>query len=152
MKTSKLIARLLAMLGFGAAAVGCEGLLMYGSPYSEFDLNGRVTDEAGSPVRDIKIVLKPDADSEHEMGVAISDANGVFRIYLEHDGGRRSGVAVIAEDIDGDKNGGEFAPQTLEIEIEPSEYKGGDGDWDDGRVTKTAEFTLTLKSQGDENE
>jgi putative lipoprotein (rSAM/lipoprotein system) len=149
MNTAKLTAALLALLGF----TRCEhiGTMEYGMPHASFEIKGVVTDEAGEPVRDIKISVRDAAPdrSEGEVGVGITNAYGYYSVDGSWFGG--SDLVVAVEDIDGDKNGGEFAPQDRELKIEEEDYVGGEG-WNRGTVTKTADFEISLKPSGDENE
>jgi putative lipoprotein (rSAM/lipoprotein system) len=157
MKTSKLISGLLTLLGFGAAMAGCSkmyappddggGMSMYGTPTASFEVKGRVTDDSGDPVRDIKIVVKEDAAYDYEIGVGITDAHGYYSVRGSWSGSNSFNIAT--EDIDGEKNGGEFATESVEIEIKKEDYIGGEG-WNRGKVTKNADFELELKSQEDE--
>ena len=150
--TGKIIAGLLALIGFA----GCDSngsQLEYGSPHADFEIKGRVVNEAGDPIRDVKIVVT-DADNGgykgREVGVGITDSRGSYTVsggWFGH-----PSLTVSAEDIDGEMNGGEFAEKEQEFDLKPEDYVGGDGNWYDGKVTKTADFTLTLKSQENENE
>lgn len=54
-----ILSTLIGMLGFS----GCGNIFepqadMYGSPYAEFELKGKVTDEKGNPVKDALISMK----------------------------------------------------------------------------------------------
>jgi putative lipoprotein (rSAM/lipoprotein system) len=157
-KLTKIITGLLALLGFAGCGDdgddgggGGDGRMEYGTPYASFDIKGKVTDEAGDPVEDIKVVIRDAniSDPEYSLAVGITDARGYYSI-----GGGWFGddtLTVSVEDIDGDKNGGEFASETVELEIEEEDYVGGD-DWDRGKVTKTADFELELKTQENADE
>ena len=152
MKPSKMITALLALLGFA----GCDdigGMVEYGQPHADFEIKGRVVDEAGNAIRDIKIVVS-DADKGaykgREVGVGITDSYGSYRVSGGWFGD--PSLTVAAEDIDGDKNGGDFAGKEQKLKLESDDYVGGDGRWYDGKVTKTADFILTLKPQKDEDE
>lgn len=150
MKINKLIAWLLAVSGF----TGCEtiggGRVMYGTPHATFEVKGVVTDEAGEPVRDIKIVVT-DGDKNRydgELTVGITDGSGNYRMVGSWFGG--SDLVVTTEDIDVDKNGGEFEAGVLELKVESGDYVGGEG-WNRGSVTKTADLELTLKTETDDD-
>ena len=49
-------ALLLSILGLGG---GCEVIepVMYGSPYAHYSVKGTVTDEKGSPIKDLEVRL-----------------------------------------------------------------------------------------------
>jgi putative lipoprotein (rSAM/lipoprotein system) len=156
MKTGRIITGLLALLGFSGCNVffdddGGGSKLMYGSPRADFEIKGRVTDADGDPVRDIKIVVGSTDSAGYEFGVGITDAHGFYRV-TGGDWFGGSDITVAAEDIDGDKNGGDFAAGTVKVEVKGEDYIGGDDDWYMGKFTKTVDFELQLKSEDGEGE
>ena len=57
----KLIYFLMTLLGFGAAAVGCEGgnfnqVAAYGAPYVVYRVSARVVDGEGTPIKGIALM------------------------------------------------------------------------------------------------
>ncbi len=151
--TSRLIAGILALLGFSGCHISINdddgGMYMYGTPTARFEIKGRVTDRAGDPVKDIKMIVKSPGNSEYELGVGITNSFGYYSVDGIWPGGQS--LNVVAEDIDGDKNGGEFATKDRMIRIESTDYVGGEG-WNRGKVIKTADFTLAIKPQEGETE
>ena len=151
MKASRIITGLLALLGF----TGCHieiggGRVEYGTPHATFEVKGRVTDSDGDPVRDIKVVVgDPRGGDGFEYGVGITDASGRYEVTGGWFGG--SDLSVVAEDIDGDKNGGDFETESRVLRIDGDDYVGGRG-WFRGKVTKKADFELESKSQENEDE
>ncbi len=144
MKANRLITRLLALLGF-VAVTGCERV-EYGSPHAEFELKGKVVDAVGEPVKDIAVKIVAGANAEYELmlGRGTTDDDGDYIISSGAIYGRAA-VVVVAEDVDGDENGGNFVTKTQVVEVKRSDFIGGDGNWNLGKATKTLDFTLTEK-------
>ena len=157
MKTGRIIVWLMGLLGFGVTQVSCimygpPAPAEYGMPHANFEVKGRVVDEDGDPIRDIKIVVTDAGNGGHEgseVGVGLTDSRGSYTVSGSWFG--HSPLTVSVEDIDGEENGGEFAEKEQVFNLKPSDYVGGDG-WYEGKVTKTADFTLTLKPQEGESE
>lgn len=146
MKATKIISWALALLGFSACGDDDNGggMVMYGVPSAQFRLDGSVTDEAGKPVRDIKIAVQDPENDGLGEAVGLTDAYGRYSIATEMFPSQH--LEVTAIDIDGSNNG-EFETGSQTLEIKPEDYVGGDG-WFIGTVYKTADFVLEPK--GDE--
>ena len=149
MKTTTIIAGLLALSGFA----GCDNTIADDnrSPHADYEIEGRVVNEAGEGVPDILVTAGVDSPTLYfPLDGVMTDATGNYRIE-----GRwmlMSRCFVIAKDIDGAENGGEYAEGEQEFDLELSDFTGGDGRWYEGRMAKTVNFTLTLRPQGSENE
>ena len=151
MKPSKIISGLLALLGFsgcdeiGKEMYGVPQPLMYGSPEVQFVVKGAVTDADEKPLENVRIVLKIKDDEPVEgrydrrvyRDTVYTDAKGEFltntrpRVPLP--------MELIATDIDGAENGGEF--ESLSEEFHVNENMA----FEEGRLVKTIDFTLTEK-------
>lgn len=146
---SRIITGLLALLGFAACEPG-NGRVEYGQPHADFEVKGKVTDVDGDPIQGIKISAKwADAYDYHNPSVT-TDSSGKYTLndpYWWPDSGE---IEVIAEDVDGEENGGSFATKIETITVKDSDYTGGSGGWYEGKLSKTADFTLELDD--DENE
>ena len=145
MKATKIIIKLLALLGFTYSEVGCEmygtpPVDMYGSPYAEFELRGTVTDKDGDPIRGIRVTVKPNA-VDYKLGETLTASDGTYLIHNEYQNYGTGRLDIVAEDIDGTENGGEFAGETKNIPVADSDFVGADG-WYDGKMQKTVDFTL----------
>ncbi len=159
MKTGRIIAWLLALLGFAGCDTG--GLIMYGPPdvvmygplRQAFIVKGAVTDADDKPLENIRVVLKI-RDDEPVDGLndrrpfrdtVYTDAKGEFQtdrklmISLP--------LELIAADVDGAENGGEF-----ESRSEVFNVINGNMDYEEGARVKRIDFTLTAKPQVDGNE
>ena len=62
MKSSKILARILAMLGFQMQS--CVGTDEYGCPYTTYKTNGTVKDENGNKVQGAEVSVKVDVIAE----------------------------------------------------------------------------------------
>ena len=132
---NKLWMLLLSLLGFA----GCDETQedMYGTPYAEYTVKGRVTDAAGTPIAGIRLV--PDklisaagAELEEELyGKTASyatDAQGNYILHSESfPNGRATALRIVAEDIDGESNGGRFARRWVSVPFDKTHIVGDDG-------------------------
>lgn len=149
----KWISRYNSILTAGLAALGftsCDGLwnspVEYGSPIVHYQVIGRVTDEAGNPIKGIKVTV---ADRYNYNGSADGKVDSV---YTDEAGKYASKqlrsmtideVCVVMADVDGDANGGTFANDTVKNkEIVRKQTKKGDGNWDNGTYELTADKKL----------
>ena len=64
MKSSKILAGILAMLGFQMQS--CVGTDEYGCPYTTYKTNGTVKDENGNKVQGAEVSVKADVIVEKE--------------------------------------------------------------------------------------
>jgi putative lipoprotein (rSAM/lipoprotein system) len=102
----------LSLLGFSVAPIltAC-----YGSPYEDFDnprfnsIEGFVVDESMKPIENIRITDQEYNKSTH------TNAEGHFEMQFSES---RHKHTIIAEDIDGQANGGEFDIKTATITAE----------------------------------
>ncbi len=156
MKTTKIITGLLTLLGFSATQVSCimygPPADEYGSPRADFELKGKVVNEAGAPIEGIEVSAKWQIYDFYPTHTTTTDSNGEYLIEDPDAWFGTTKLTITAEDVDGEENGGEFATEDSEIEVKPEDYVGGDGRWYDGKATKTANFTLTLKPQESDDE
>ena len=147
---------ILSFLGFG----GCDNIIIgpkeYGMPHATFAIKGTVkADDTGNPVEGIKVKFRQHLDEmEDENGKPFyreiefsSDKDGKAETsYSEWpDVGD---VEITFEDVDGEANGGFFAPDTLrgnDIKIEFKEDKKSN--WHRG--TYNISFEEKLKKSKD---
>jgi putative lipoprotein (rSAM/lipoprotein system) len=155
---NKFLLGLLALLGFS----GCEfltddgdgddggGVLMYGPVRIGFVVKGAVTDAGEKPLEGIRVVLK--VHDEFETDDYAKSARDT--VYTDEKGGFETTRVpenpllwtLIAEDIDGPENGGEFESRSEDFRINESL------DFEEGRLVKRIDFTLTEKEESDESE
>ena len=110
----------------------------YGCPIVEFSVKGRVVDADSNPIQNIEI-------SHPETGYYTRTAeDGSFKYEGGLTGFELSEVTIIAQDTDGEENGGDF--QTQEVSIPVQQTDSGDGAWDNGKFeAENVEIVLTKK-------
>ena len=138
---------LLAVLGFGSL-VRCEPALMYGSPSADYEIKGKVLDADGDPIKGIKV--------EVQTYVAGPEPIPIIRKFSLDDGTYDASVQtfpvsklrLVAQDVDGVENGGEFAERTIELDFSKVEATGDKGAWYNG--TKSLEKHIVMQEKSDE--
>ena len=116
----------------------------YGVPHIFYQVKGIVTDEAGTPLKGIAVKLKDDYGRFYmPLDSVVTDVEGAYATQLVEDANIHKGLVVIAEDVDGEDNGGCFAMDTLSLmELDRKQVKVGDDDWDIGQWEVTGNFRL----------
>ena len=138
---------LLSMLGFGCSSSD-DDMLEYGTPHADFILKGQVTDEAGTPIKNIKtsakiIVKSGTSVYKDEFSTAQTDDSG--RYELKYDGQGSYDLKIILEDVDGEANGGEFQSDTINVwDLPKKEVEKGSG-WYEGKFEVNANIRLEKK-------
>ena len=139
---------LLAVLGFGSL-VGCEQVpVMYGSPSADYEIKGKVLDADGDPIKGIKV--------EVQTYVAGPEPIPIIRKFSLDDGTYDASVQtfpvsklrLVAQDVDGAENGGEFAERTIELDFSKVEATGDKDAWYNG--TKSIEKQIVMQEKSDE--
>lgn len=110
----------------------------YGCPVVEFSVKGRVVDADSNPIQNIEI-------SHPETGYYTrTSEDGSFKYDACLTGFELSEVTIIAQDTDGEENGGDF--QTQEVAVEVQQTDPGDGSWNNGKFeAENIEIVLTKK-------
>ncbi len=150
------LSSLLTLLGYGCS-VSDEPMdmygpvLMYGVPSVRYCVNGNVTDEDGNPIKNIKASVKEvpyeDGTLYFPVDSTMTDANGQFTFDNRNIYNLVS-QKLILEDIDGEKNGGEFQSDTLSLnDLEAKQIEPSNGTWDQGKYELTGTFRLKKKEQ-----
>lgn len=130
----KLLLAAAALLGFATACNNEEDqpkvVSMYGVPYNNYKIKGKVTDKAGRPIKGIEVRATPTC--RHRRRRPQPTGPMIFRA-------RESATRqVTLTDTDGPANGGDFAAKTVDIEFTEAERTAkGDGDWDQGAFAKS---------------
>ena len=144
-------AAVLGALGF--TACGWQNAPMYGTepaygvPTATFRVRGVVTDVDDNPVEGIRVAV---SDREGwDSDTVYTTADGEFETRDMSVGSVGSVRAVLA-DVDGEENGGMFAPDTVKFEeMEVDTIR--EGDWGGGEYELSFERKLK-KETGDEGE
>ena len=156
-----LLTALVSVLGFAACHEEEDDSVEYGCPYSDYVINGTVTDEGGTPISNIRVVvsdLSPDyteekADSMMKAGemppfakTVRTDNNGRF-VYTERNGYLNGQFAICLTDDDGAQNGGEFETTFIStFGAEKKQTKKGDNNWFEGEFTFNVETKMKKKN------
>ena len=156
MKSTRLVAWLLALLGFQmqSCTEETEEPPMYGSPYTTYKTRGTVLDENGNKIQDAKVNVRIDAIIEQK------DSTGVHRDTIWHSNetvlsNRRGKYETMraGEDLSYDRsyiyevvtNKDGFAPDTIHKEVKGNELKLEQGNkWES---IATQEIDIVLKKK-----
>ena len=145
---------LLSMLGYGCSSsedpLDMYGTpVEYGAPHADYIVKGLVTDEADFPVQGIKTSLKQVDKTEVgtiTFGMDSIQTNETGSYELRYMGLPQTDIKLIAEDVDGEVNGGEFLSDTLDIDFNKAvQTKEGDGRWYGGVYEVTQDVKLKKK-------
>ena len=131
----KLLLAAAALLGFATACNNEEDqpkvVSMYGVPYNNYKIKGKVTDKAGRPIKGIEVR----SNAYLPTPEATTAADGTYDLSGK---GVGNTARVTFTDTDGPANGGDFAAKTVDIEFTEAERTAkGDGDWDQGAFAKS---------------
>ncbi len=127
----------MSILGF--TAVSCDGPTCdYGCPYAKFKVKGVVTDEENHPVENIQVVV-------NHYDTIYTNAEGKYATLPQMIYPWDS-VQLVATDIDGIENGGEYETSEQRIGFSSDEFKDGDGEWYEGQAIKEVNFKLMKKT------
>ena len=145
---------LLTMLGF-SSMVGCDGGInpvpdMYGTPLADYEIKGKVLDADGDPIKGIKV--------EVQTYVAGPEPIPIIRKFSLDDGTYDASVQtfpvsklrLVAQDIDGAENGGEFEEKTVELDFSKIEYTGDKDAWYSGKKSLEQDVVLEEKVSDEE--
>jgi putative lipoprotein (rSAM/lipoprotein system) len=132
---------LMALLGFAAAA-SCIPRVEYGSPYADYTIKGKVTNEQGAAIPGIQIeVVKYKIEDYQEVDTVYSQSNGDFVWKRTYDFVYE--LDIIATDIDGEKNGS-YETNMSSVTFKEEDMKGGKS-WYQGKAEK--EITIKLEEK-----
>lgn len=142
-----ILTALLTMLGYGCSSDEPMDMygppVEYGTPYADYIVKGQVTDEAGTPIKDIQITAPYGygTDSQHDQ-VVQTDAAGNFTLK---EFSSMKGYQIIFEDIDGEANGGDFKSDTINVNTLPMTQAEQGSGWYGGKFDVKAEIKLKKK-------
>ena len=152
-----LLGALLGALGFSSCNILVDPFLRceYGQPHADYKLVGSVKDEAGKPVKGIRVVFHPElVNTSDEINAwnsdtLYSDDSGRFaKDQLKYTWPDLENAIVKFEDIDGDANGGSFKTVVLpKAALKVEQTQKADGSWYDGAFTITADAKLEKEAE-----
>lgn len=110
---------------------------MYGTPYVEFSIKGRVTDTDERPLQGIEVSM------EDGMQKVLTAEDGSFHYVGEKIAFELEELMLTFTDVDGEENGGEF--ETKEVTVPLTQTDPGDGNWDNGDYSGEIDVVLDAK-------
>mgnify|MGYP001775557968 FL=1 len=152
MKTNRILSRVLSGLLVALGFTGCDGSDTpeeYGTPSVKFQVKGTVTDEAGNPIENIRVIVRGNYDNEPNPWMddtIYTDRDGNFA-SKEMDSFGLGQQRAYFDDVDGEENGGKFRSQSVWLkDMESKQVEKEDG-WYDGKYEFTARETLKKEAQ-----
>ena len=134
---------LLGLLGFESCDSEGGGMEEYGCPYANYIVKGVVTDEAGMPIKGIKVKAPYGSEMDSQYGQIVqTDTQGSFVL---HEFTSLRGNDIIFEDIDGEDNNGLFQSDTIYVESLPKTQLEKGSRWYQGKYEVTADIKLKRK-------
>ena len=146
---------LMSIIGYGCSSDDSwgGGLCMYGTPHADYQFIGTVTDESGSPIKDIKVsakyVYRTNDGKVETYGGDSTQTDGLGKYAIES---RRfvsdPDLKLVVEDIDGEANGGAFKSDTIDIDFDKAKkVKEPDKDdsWSSGTFAINQDIKLKKK-------
>lgn len=145
---NSLITLILAVIGFSSCGDdnGKYDLVEYGTPTTDFNVTGKVTDSNGKPIKGIQVtVINGETSYKPYMPKVYTDENGNYTTKDSTIVWIRDDMRVEFDDVDGEANGGEFAKDSVvKANMKQHKIKEGKG-WYQGKYLFTANKTLKKK-------
>lgn len=130
----KILIFFLAFLGISACV---DGPCMYGTPYSDFSLKGKVTDENLAPLSEIGIEI---SSQKHVLDTVYTIGDGSYAYQNDfYTCGNGNKMKIKAFDPDS-----VYKEQSVEIELNFAGSEKGNM-WYEGHADATQNFKLTKK-------
>lgn len=143
-----LLSALLTLLGVPSCGdKDDDNSVEYGVPSIAFKIDGYVYDESGNALEGIKVYS--DGDPYSTKAEAVSTKDGWFDLPLFGGTGFYN-ETIVAEDVDGELNGGSFQSDTMRLaKLNLKQLEKGDH-WYLGKYGDTVTFKLKKKENNDE--
>ena len=110
---------------------------MYGTPYMEFSIKGRVTDTDERPLQGIEVSV------DDGMQKVLTAEDGSFQYAGQMDAFVLEEMTLTFTDVDGEDNGGDF--ETKEVTVPLTQTDPGDGNWNLGGYSGEVDVVLDAK-------
>ena len=142
---TRLLSGALVALGFTACDDENYPSEEYGTPFVNYQVKGTVTDEAGNPIENIRVIIRNAYDNmptpymddtvyTDKQGAFANEMNSTISINKQK---------VYFDDIDEDANGGTFQSDSTSLtDMEATQVKEGSGNWYKGQYEFTTEKKL----------
>jgi putative lipoprotein (rSAM/lipoprotein system) len=118
---------------------------MYGTPWADYEVKGKVLDADGDPIKGIKVSLIED---QYNSQSTQSLEDGTFKVSLGTIPFDK--LKLTAQDIDGAENGGEFEEKTVELDFSKVEATGDKGAWYSGKFSLEQDIVLEEKTNNEQ--
>lgn len=128
------------------------GVVEYGMPYTEYNIKGKVVNEAGSaiPGIEVKAGASYDKDFFNLPEYPYKTATGTDGGYeFTFSTGFPEDFTVYATDTDGETNGA-YQPDSAAVKGSEIKLTGGSGTWYKGKGEATVDFTLKEETAKEE--
>ena len=136
--SNRIIAFLMAVLGFASACKDAVIVAAYGSPHADFIVKGNISSAQDNTIlKGIRVIAKV-SDYANDCDTVKTDATGNYSTKVSSLPDTK--VKLNLTDIDGVDNGS-FEPLDTLVTFTNARFTGGDGNWYSG----TTEKVLNLK-------
>lgn len=126
---------LAAATGLLGINVGCHSFAaMYGTPWAEFEVKGRVTNQHGEPIQGISVSAYTDTVTSNAAG----------RYDLTFSNVPWGDIPLHVKDVDGTENGS-YQDTVVNIPLDEVQYEDGDNDWYMGHATINQDIVLKVQ-------
>lgn len=133
----KLLLAAASLLGFATACENKRTVDMYGTPYFDYKVKGKVTDKEGAPVKGIEV-------GSQDAGPVTSGSDGSYELSGREWSFRQTTLTFT--DIDGPENGGEFTEKKVTVEFTEADRTGKGEGWYEGAFSRSGvDATLEKK-------
>ena len=124
----KLLLAAASLLGFATACENKRTVDMYGTPYFDYKVKGKVTDKEGAPVKGIEV-------GSQDAGPVTSESDGSYELSGREWSFRQTTLTFT--DIDGPENGGEFTEKKVTVEFTEADRTGKGMGWYEGTFSRS---------------
>lgn len=136
---SAALSGIIGLLGFQSCDSDNDEPVMYGTPYATFQISGKVTDPQGAPVRDARVIVRPQIDGiyqlYHDCDTVTTAADGSYNIDSRTTNENEM-MRVVCQ-----PHGKRLEADSTEISIDYRPVSDGNA-WHTANGTATVDFTL----------
>ena len=134
----KLLLAAASLLGFATACDNKRTVDMYGAPYLDYKVKGKVTDREGNPIKGIEV-------SSQDASPVTSESDGSYELSGREWSFRQTTLTFT--DIDGPENGGEFADRKVTVEFTEADRTEKGKGWHEGTFSRSGVDTTLEKKE-----
>ena len=123
----KLLLMAASLLGLATACENKRTVDMYGTPYFDYKVKGKVTDKEGNPIKGIEV-------GSHDVKSVTTGNDGDYELSGKN---YSRDLEITFTDIDGPENGGEFAEKEITVEFTEADRTAKGQNWSSGSFART---------------